>query len=778
MVKKYSYLPPQRNFDEDGRPRSRRVAPKAPEQTIPRQILGPTPVVIFMASSTPEKIRDFRLIAETKQLPIIFEDIHKIIGAFHSVDEDEQDIKENALKKLSAIDIGQFRSGKHAARIADYLKERDIPANAHVYFATEDGGVSFEQAIWDKVDKSGISDEVLARIKPKGRFGGPAVETGPVLSSAMGSHTLMERVSDAIDQTDRGQAPVPMREDITVTLASLNARATDAPEVFNVSRTHYFHRPNKAKIEAMLPHQKVSSYYYMRPQNQPGKSIAELGAEGIAQHSVRAKAVDAIYEHFFGITKHVYKHEFRERNLGSEAYRVGAFGADSGSLLSKLHSIFSGHGLYKDYFAHVPQSEYVTEASRSSPNAAPGAYEILANIEDVIKDSDAAVLFPDMRHLGAQPTELQELLKLYTLFSLEVNKQLNPRDAEKPVYILNHDGSWDKALAIHNDLTNCGMTKEYNISIPPRAAQQVKQVSIRSNSYYDVIGDKESGVTYEATTDALVKLLAEKRKGYTRRTTKPDKEIEHGMRPENFEGFKVAMFCSAGNENVQLNNAVKQISYELVKEDFGIVYGGGDRYTMGAVLDGVRQYRQELKAENDQLDDEYLRYKAWVAGYSTKQILKSETKFGRFSEDLSYTKQTRDIYQRMADMLEHSDAVVAAPGGAGTVQEWVAAMILNKTHPEHTKPIVFFNPPLNSEQYQVWNTALKMTLGEKDYKLLTDKDTPAELREKRSQELGIYVETTEDAVKSRLLELRRQHKAAKGHVAVAAAAPAEGHALH
>jgi predicted Rossmann-fold nucleotide-binding protein len=423
-----------------------------------------------------------------------------------------------------------------------------------------------------------------------------------------------------------------------------------------------------------------------------------------------------------------------------------------------MQTLFDQHGLYKDYFLHVPAS--LETGSSSSQNT----YELLSNVEAMMKDSDAAVLLPDAskKPAGAEPASLQELMKLYTLFSLEVARQLNSRDMDKPVFIMNHDGSWDNALAIHHDLTNSNMTKEYNISLPAMHANEAGKVRVRSTSYFDVLeGHDAKPVTFEDTQQVLLKLLGEKRKGYTRRHTNPDEVIEHGLTPDNDStpDFKVAVFCSASSENDGLNRSVKQLSHDLVADDFGIIYGGGDRYTMGAVLDGVVQYRQELKAKSPELSDDYLKYKAWIAGYSTKQILKSETKLGKFSGELSYTKRTADIYQRMADMLEHCDAVVAAPGGAGTVQEWAAALILNKLHPDNAKPIVFYDPPLNREQHQVWSTSLRLLLGEKDYTLLTSDSTPAEQKLKRSQELGIYIEKSDESVKHRLLELRRE----RGH---------------
>lgn len=746
---------PERRFvDEDGLPR-RPVRAHKQSESLPSDI---NPVVIFMASSTPEKLRDMRLIAEQKHLPLVFEDIHKVIGTFHSVDEDAEDFAGNAAKKLGALDFAKLRTGKYAEHIKEYLSARGLADDCPIYFATEDGGFSVEKAVWDKTNTSGIPDYVLRRIHDQGEFTGPGVETGPAISGALGSNMLMQRVLKAAKDAEKDPSDVRIQEFSTMTLAPISKESTDPDEVLRASTLHQLHEPSTLAISEQRAHQKISTHHYLAHPGQT-QSLAEIGEEAIVKYSPKAQLIDQISMSFFGPNPPHYEHDFRKRDLlKDDKFRIGSFGADGHAALEKMQTLFDQHGLYKDYFLHVP-------ASLAAGSDAPqNTYELLSNVEAMMKDSDAAVLLPDAAKKpdNSEPASLQELMKLYTLFSLEVARQLNSRDMDKPVFIMNHDGSWDNALAIHHDLTNSNMTKEYNISPPALSVDEAGKVRVRSTSYFDVLeGHDGKPVSFEDTQQVLLRLLNEKRKGYTRRHTTPDEVIEHGLTPDNNStpAFKVAMFCSASSENAPLNRSIKQLSHDLVADDFGIIYGGGDRYTMGAVLDGVVQYRQELKAKDPGLSDDFLKYKAWIAGYSTKQILQSETKLGKFSGELSYTKRTADIYQRMADMLEHCDAVVAAPGGAGTVQEWAAALILNKLHPDNAKPIVFYDPPLNSEQHQVWSTSLRLLLGEKDYTLLTSDSIPADQKLKRSQELGIYIERSDEAVKHRLLELRRE----RGH---------------
>ncbi len=742
---------------------------------------SPEPIVIFVASSTPEKIRDFQLIAEAKKYPIIFEDINKLLGAFHHADEVSSDYKANAGDKLKSVDISGFRNGDYTKRVVNYLRDRDLSATTKMFIATEDGGFSLEKDIWDKVNKDGIPREVLERIKPNKNpnFSGPGVETAPVISSMLGEYNFMQRVQKAVSDLGRDGQDITMLQNAVISLTPIDVGSTAEKEIFNAEKITYLHTPDHHSMKKSFTENehKISNYHYSKPHNGNGRSIIELGKEGITEHGVRAELADKVYAEFFEKEiksghKPNYHHPYKNKVSG-EAYRIGAFdSAGTQAMIDKIARLDKGRRLGAGFAITIPDGAYIGDKGHTSKTLPQSSYDILSNIEKTLANSDSVVLFPDMLEHRKKPEtpeeiereKLAQLTKLYTLFSLVVDKQLNARDAKKPIIIMNHDGSWNDAIAIHNNLANIGMTKEHTINLPTRF-NNTHGVDIQSNSYYDVVGTPKNGkhYTYQQTADAVIEILKEKRKGYNLRPASHSAKSWNGKDPQDFDGYKVAVFCSASNENKYLNEAVKDMSYHLAKDKFGIIYGGGDRYTMGAVLEGVKKHRKELMTI-DGLSEEDAKKKTYIAGYSTKQILKSETTKSAFSPDLNYSKQNTNIYQRMADMLENSDAVVAAPGGAGTVQEWTAALILNHLRPkEEKKPIVFYNPKLNVEQTQVWNVALKAVLGEKDYNLLTSETASPSKREERSKELGIYVETTESAVQKRISELRKEHELHKKH---------------
>lgn len=740
------------------------------------------PIVIFIASSTPEKVRDLQLIAEAKNIPIIFEDYNKLMGAFPHADEVSGDFKLNAKGKLESIDISHFKNGeKH--RIENYFKDRGLPNTLKMYVATEDGGFSLPKEVWGKVDRDGIPESVRSKIKQTSNsaYSGPGSETAPVMSAVLGEYNLMGRIQKAIASLGIKESDVSVLQNAEIRLKPVwNVDNTEILS-FGAEKTTYLHATNNEIMADIYKNNKgrISNYRYIQPSQEGDKSIIDLGPDGITQHSVRSELVDKLYNHFFAEEiKHGYQpnytHPYKDIINEGHVYRIGAFGtADAQLITEKMQHLHNSPKLGKGYALSVATIPHKSDRYRDPKTMLESSYDILSQIERTMANSDSIILFPDSvgPKKKAETTEekeqekLSKLIKIFMLENLVVNMQLNARDSRKPVIIMNHDGSWDEALAIHNNSVNIGMTKDYSISLPAKLSDSGKSdaMNIKSNSYFHVLGTPENGKShsYEATENAAIELLHSNRKGYNPRMPSKSQKIETGNAPHKFSGYKVAVFCSAGNENKYLNESVKNLSYNLVKKDFGIIYGGGDRYTMGAVLDGVLKRREELTRSNGHkgLTPEEAIKKTYIAGYSTKQILKAETEKSAFSPKLNYAKQNENIYQRMADMLENSDAVVAAPGGAGTIQEWAAALILNHSRPkDQQKPVVFYNPELNTEKVQVWNVALKTILGEKDYKLLTDENASPILRAQRSRELGIYVETSEAKVQTRLVALREEHE--------------------
>ncbi len=711
--------------------------------------------VVFVASTTPEKLRDFQVAAKAKGWPILFADIREIIGVYHNVDENGKDFKVNAGLKRSVIERFVDVLRKDDNNLKQWCQNNGLEFDrARVHFMTEDSGFSAPKEIWDKIDKDGIPDYVQKRIDESSsrRLGGPGVETGPVVSALLGAGNLMGRILQAAGP-DIQRVHIEAKQYSTVAVLSLNhPNHTFKPLTVEVAS---YIRPNSDDGP------RVSNYNYVRSKEKPYSSAAALGEQYISNYSPRAKIVDYLAEDVCKLSP-AQKIKTPLKRQPAKQFKAALLGADrdeKDSLRQFLMEAGKRDQMAPTEIVSFDASHQPIEVGSTSMRANAA----LSYVENLLSETNAVLLPPSDIENSADPS-FDRAKQLYDLMSLIVAKQLNPRDSNKPIIIMNHKGAWDDAVRLHYDLANMSLTKEHSILLPVDVNGNGAAVKAHSNSYFHVL----SGDDQRKIEKAASYLLSQARQGFVSVESSEQPTMQKGTSPDKDQRFKVAVFCSASCENATLNASLKDLSYRLSKDGYGIIYGGGDRYTMGAVLDGVRRHRDELIKHGMTADA--AKEATYIAGISTDLIAAAETEKGELSPDLNYRELTRDIYDRMAKMLVPSDAIVIAPGGAGTVQEWMAALMLRKLEPESFagKPIVVYNPQLLKEkpglaehEKKVWDGLLKHMLGEKDYRLLTSAEpTMQAARLRRSRELGVYVETQVEDVQQRLDQLAREKNTA------------------
>lgn len=390
----------------------------------------------------------------------------------------------------------------------------------------------------------------------------------------------------------------------------------------------------------------------------------------------------------------------------------------------------------------------------------------------IIEKSDGFLFLPDER-TGILPEEKFE--KYWNFFSVMVAKQVEPRDKVKPFVVINHNGCHDELIANHRYLANFGLSKDHSHKWAEGLEDiddQLKKlgVTVLTTAYFDLLNEDPQAKTRPSEADMMkagLLVLEHRRKHYLRREHEPsDVKIStidtnpHTDILKRKDCFKVAIFCSATNENTELNNNIADLSYILSKNGCDIIYGGGDRYTMGAALRGVVKHRDELYQQFQKEGDgeatarEKANKEAYIAGFSTRTLLTVETEKADFSPNVNYRKQCRDIYERVNDMLTHANTIVVGPGGNGTLQELVAPLMLKKLLPAKFKDknIIVYNPKLfkRGDDHKIWDTALHSLLG-KDYELMVSTD-PArhDDREKAFEKWGVYIESDISKVAARV----------------------------
>ena len=364
--------------------------------------------------------------------------------------------------------------------------------------------------------------------------------------------------------------------------------------------------------------------------------------------------------------------------------------------------------LLKEKISHLEASGYRVEMPHM------GQKTLADSIESTLQHSDATLLMP----FPPEAHEKNFVENLYTLFSHIVARQIHPRDRDKPLIVFNPQegeakGCWDRMLAYFDELREIGMVKDQNRTL----LQEV------------------------GTFDAAMKLLDLSRQNLMRTPLEEESSIVLDEKNLKKSGkFNVAVFCSATNKNQHLLDLADMTGAALALQDYGIVYGAGDRSMMGKVLEGALNMAEAVKDKRKSL---------FLAGSSTDAILKAE------ATDAEGIKQTldahgqyfhaKDIYQRMSYMIKQSDSFLILPGGAGTIQELAALMMLKQGgHPDmKDKEIVVLDFPYRK-------AAAGNRTDDRGFFSGLLEQIPAKEREA----LGIHVVKTQEEAMARLAQLR------------------------
>jgi len=132
---------------------------------------------------------------------------------------------------------------------------------------------------------------------------------------------------------------------------------------------------------------------------------------------------------------------------------------------------------------------------------------------------------------------------------------------------------------------------------------------------------------------------------------------------------KVCVYAASSKQiHPEYLQAAREAGEELAKASIEIVYGGGAVGLMGAIADGA------------------LSRKGRVTGIIPRFMMDLE--WGH--PDISEMVVVEDMHIRKARMIEGSDAVLALPGGCGTLEELFEAITMKRLG-LYFKPIILLN---------------------------------------------------------------------------------------
>jgi len=277
----------------------------------------------------------------------------------------------------------------------------------------------------------------------------------------------------------------------------------------------------------------------------------------------------------------------------------------------------------------------------------------LSNIQRKIIESDAFLFTP-----GAT---LEDLFKAVSIF---VGYQtLDKHLAGKPTVLVNTDGSWEPLFSLFSHLNRLGTIRQ-------------------DHRDYLLMTDDPGGVV-GMLEEARIKGHPEQMPGHI--ATMASESFENAPPPGHMGN--VCVFCSASIAETSYLDDGYHFGRLLAEARLGCVSGAGSSGIMGEVVRGAVEAG------------------GWAAGSNVPHIIELEG----LPAGLSSFWLKPDIYTRMEVMIDHSDAFVIFPGGAGTVQEMLALMIFkHQRNPAAVgKPVIVYNRR-DADGVAFWDPLIEM----------------------------------------------------------------------
>ena len=280
----------------------------------------------------------------------------------------------------------------------------------------------------------------------------------------------------------------------------------------------------------------------------------------------------------------------------------------------------------------------------------------LSNIQDQIIRSDAFVFTP-----GAT---LEELFKAVSIF---VGYQtMDEKLKGKGTVVLNGDGSWDPFFNVLNHLRSLGtISQDFRDFL--LAVNEPENVIEVLNRVREIgVPDPDRHSANEDQTDEIYSYESPPLKGQL---------------------GNVCVFCSATIKDQNYLDDGYQLGQQMANSGYGCVSGAGRTGVMGSVVRGA------VDAEG------------WTGGSNVPHIIRLEG----LPDGLSSFWLRPDIYTRMEVMIERSDAFVIFPGGAGTLQELLALLLLKESDDPLMggKPIILFDR-IDDSGVHFWEPLIKL----------------------------------------------------------------------
>jgi len=132
---------------------------------------------------------------------------------------------------------------------------------------------------------------------------------------------------------------------------------------------------------------------------------------------------------------------------------------------------------------------------------------------------------------------------------------------------------------------------------------------------------------------------------------------------------RICVYCASSNKvDKSYFDAAEKLALQLVSHNITVVYGGGANGLMGHIADSVIKHGGHIVG----IIPEFMKEVEWM------------------HTEVEEIHVVNDMHERKKKLLEGTDALIALPGGSGTLEELLEAISLKRLG-LYTKPIIILN---------------------------------------------------------------------------------------
>lgn len=624
---------------------------------------------ILSVTGNMKKVVDYRKVMNERQNGISIQSWHKIFPSPREAEETSYSYLGNNLEKLETLHA--LIEEKGIEQFYALCKTHDIdPEKTFLLF--DDQGFETEANLTDSLHFS----KCMAERRNTYKSFGPGPETKGLVSSCSDHRDFMMRIKQEHDDRvqDVQDAGVYNPDDKHLSIKAQNhgcaiiIRLSDILDAVADHKTfqqlveedNYFifhaNTEDSLNFEQAPPNGPVDSKNYLVPLQDPkGRTQADI-PDYTAKHSLAAQTVkafarvlgfDDLVDNGMTLSQKFHAAHGRDIKIATQHTLHKGKQAKIDGLIN--YTVFDGNGgayALDNFRKHRVKNSNGKRFSYTSP---------LNNFQDMCKQVDGFIFAPDTDDISGKEYFWE---KLFYLTSVICGHQITDKTiADKPTLFI-AGSTWDKYRQMIEAF--CG-------GLIPEMPDHLYSVLDPDQSMEDQLSNAFTNYVPNQFENNL----------YRESGPKPD----HGL-------FNVTVYCSASTTNTQLKERASDFTSDLAGMGFAVTNGGGagPDGLMFETSAGVHNFRNNIAP--------YLEFigKAVPDNFiASIQCTETTDKEGLLEYN-DYWCSWPNIFMRMQD-LQNCEAELVLPGGAGTIQEISASIIMRKSGftPILYRPLIIVN---------------------------------------------------------------------------------------